>query len=106
MKAIHLLRAAAAVSAVAGADRGRRRDVQHRRRRRIRRLQDGTAPPSPQLHVTCAADETPCGDEVGHTMACAPGGGTCPCYLHESRCSDPRFGEYCDTVCCEWGKEE
>lgn len=56
--------------------------------------------------ITCAADETPCHDEPGTTLSCARKGMACPCFGNERRCTDPHFGDYCDTVCCEWGVQE
>lgn len=30
----------------------------------------------------------------------------CPCYFNERQCNSARFGDYCDTVCCDWGTQE
>lgn len=104
MKIIQLLHTAAAIAKAVGTA-----DGANDRRRGLRRLQnDGNdpTPPAPASNITCAADETPCHIETGDTESCAKAGETCPCYYTELQCSDPHFGEYCDSICCEWGVQE
>ena len=110
MKIIQLLHTAIVIAKVVGtADVDGAND---RGRRGLRRLQNGGDDPAPPRAVpesnaiTCAADETPCHIETGTTESCARAGEACPCYFNERQCSDVRFGEYCDTICCEWGVQE
>ena len=61
----------------------------------------------PQIFANCSSDEIPCHDENNDVMTCAPKEtGMCPCFLHERICTAPNGGQYCDIVCCEWGKQE
>mmetsp|Transcript_21050 Transcript_21050/g.45636 ORF Transcript_21050/g.45636 Transcript_21050/m.45636 type:complete len:315 (-) Transcript_21050:83-1027(-) len=105
MKTIQLLQSAAAISIVVGKDnapnnhRPSNNNNQHQHQHHLRRhLQF--------QNVTCAANETPCHLETDDVVACAKEGEDCPCYFNERRCSDEHFGDYCDTVCCEWGVQE
>ncbi|KAL7547351.1 hypothetical protein ACHAWF_010669, partial [Thalassiosira exigua] len=69
---------------------------------------DGRPRPPCVLDITCDLDagETPCHDEPGCVVGCAPPGEGCPCLPFEERCDSSRFGSYCDVACCDWQTQE
>lgn len=95
MKTIRLIHSAAAISIVVGKEDWQPRD---RGLRRGLQTKNKTCDPT--------AGETPCHDELGAVVSCAEPDESCPCPGAESKCDSPRFGEYCDTVCCEWDAQE
>lgn len=106
MKTIQLLGAAGAISIAAG---GHPDDTAGGGGNSLRGVDALGDDPTPAFHnATCdlAAGELPCHNEVGWIITCAPPDGDCPCFFNEERCRSPRFGAYCDTVCCEWRTQE